>query len=355
MTAQPAVTLCIINYNGAEHLKMAFRALKEQDWPFSEILLVDNASDDDSREVARDLYPEVNIVCLPSNLGPGAARNAGFREARNDLILFQDNDVRLCTQTVAELTKQLAMDRDALLVTPRVLYAHDPDTVQYDSADCHFLGLMTTRHADTPVQELDVIACTTTSMVSACFLIDRKCWKEKHLFDESFGFNLEDHDFAVRSRIAGFSLWVQPRAQVLHGTGTPGLSYRPGMAASELRLYYLILNRWIVVSKCYAAKTIVILFPILLVFEFMQFVWMVGRGSFRTWFRALRMYWVSRKRFLADRKTVQRNRRVADCDILRDAPLPFTHTVRSGIITRSLVTAADYLMRGYWRLARRWI
>jgi GT2 family glycosyltransferase len=355
MSTRPAVTLCIINYNGAEHLKEAFRALQEQDWPFSEILLIDNASDDDSREVARDLCPEVNIVCLPSNLGPGAARNAGFHKARNDLILFQDNDVRLCTQTVAELTKQLALHLDTLLVTPRVLYAHDPDTVQYDSADCHFLGLMTTRHADTRVQKLDVVACTTTSMVSACFLIDRKCWKEKHLFDESFGFNLEDHDFAVRSCIAGYSLWVQPQAQVLHGTGTPGLSYRPGNVASEQRLYYLVLNRWIVVSKCYATKTIVILFPALLVYEFMQLVWMVGRGSFRTWFRALSAYRVSRKRVLADRKSIQRNRQVADRDVLRDAPLPFTHTVNSGVVTRSLVTAADYLMRGYWRLVRRWI
>lgn len=355
MTKQPAVTLCIINHNGVDHLKKAFLALQEQNWPFDEILLVDNASDDASLEVARTLCPEVNIERLPENLGPGVARNVGFRIARNDLIVFQDNDVRLCTNTVGELANHLQIHTDALLVAPRVLYAHDPATVQYDSADCHFLGLMTTRNADTPVHELDEIACSTTSMVSACFLIHRKRWTGEQLFDESFVFNLEDHDFGVRASVAGYSLWVLPRAQVLHGTGTPSLSYRPGLAASEQRFYYLILNRWNVISKCYAVRTIIVLLPILVGFELAQFLWLLGSGKFFTWFRALGGYRAARKRIFAERKTIQRNRRTADRDVLRDAPLPFTQVVRSGVIVRLLVATAEYPIRGYWRLVRRWI
>lgn len=355
MTAPRAVSLCIINYNGAEHLRAAFLAVQEQEWPFAEILVIDNASKDASLEIARTMCPEAELVCLPQNLGPGAARNAGFRRAKNDFILFQDNDIRLCKETVAALTKHLHTHQCALLVTPRVLYAHDADIVQYESADCHFMGLMTTRHADAKAQELCVDPCTTTSMVSSCFLIDRERWMEEYLFDESFVFNLEDHDFGVRSCISGYSLWVQPQAQVLHGTGTPGLSYRPGQATNEQRLYYLVLNRWIVISKCYATKTIVILFPALLVFEIMQFVWLLSRGSIRIWYRAIRAYWHSRKSVLDKRQFLQSIRRVADRDVLRDAPLPFTQIVRNGVIARQLVTIADYLIRGYWRLVRRWI
>jgi GT2 family glycosyltransferase len=355
MTAPPAVSLCIINHNGAEHLKKAFLAVQEQEWPFDEILLIDNASDDASLEIARAMRPTVELVCLPGNLGPGAARNAGFRVARNDLILFQDNDIRLCEETVAELAKHLHAHQSALLVTPRVLYAQDVEVIQYDSADCHFMGLMTTRHADMRVKELYDDPCATTSMVSACFLINRKRWMEERLFDESFFFNLEDHDFGVRASISGCSLWVQPQARVLHGTGTPGLSYRPGQVSSEQRLYYLVLNRWIVISKCYAGRTIAILFPALLVFEIMQFVWLLGRGAARIWFRAVRAYWHSRKSILAKRQFQQSIRQVADRDVLRDAPLPFTQIVRDGVITRWLILAADHLLRGYWRLVRRWI
>ena len=119
MTAPRAVSLCIINHNGAEHLRGALLAVQEQDWSFSEILLIDNASDDASLEIARAICPKVELVCLPQNLGPGAARNAGFRMAKNDLVLFQDNDIRLCKETVAELANHLHTHQDALLVTPR--------------------------------------------------------------------------------------------------------------------------------------------------------------------------------------------------------------------------------------------
>lgn len=353
MKLRPPVTLCIINHNGAAHLRTALQAVRAQDWPFAELLLIDNASEDDSPAVAHTLCPDARLVRLVKNLGPGAARNAGFRSAAHDLILFQDNDICLRKGTAAQLVRYLQSRPGALLVTPRVLYADDPETVQYDSADCHFLGLMATRNADTRAQDLDAVPCETTSMVSACFLIDRERWRGGNLFDESFGFNLEDHDFGVRAALTGHSLWVLPRALVHHGSGTPGLSWRPGLVAAEQRLYYLTLNRWIVISKCYALRTLVILLPALLLFEVMQLGWHISKGSCRVWLRAVLAYWRSRQGIRTKRRAVQRDRQVPDHDILRDAPLPLTMAVRDGAIAAYVVATADRLLRSYWRLVRR--
>jgi GT2 family glycosyltransferase len=124
--ALSAVTLCIINHNGAEHLRKAFHAVQAQSWVFSEVLLVDNASSDDSLEVARAMCPEARVIQLPRNLGPGAARNAGFTAAAHDLILFQDNDIRLDIDTAEQLVSHLQTWPDALAVAPRVLYANAP-------------------------------------------------------------------------------------------------------------------------------------------------------------------------------------------------------------------------------------
>ena len=353
MTAQTPVTLCIINYNGAEHLERLFDALPHQDWPFFEVLLIDNASSDKSLAVTQRLCPQARIVRLPENLGPGAARNEGFRQGACDLILFQDNDILLGTDATEQLVGHMLGFPDALLVAPRVVYADDPATVQYDSADCHFLGLMAPRNADKPIGTLESDPSRTTSMVSACFLINRANWDGKDLFDESFGFNLEDHDFGVRACLAGHALWVQPGAVVRHGSGTPGLSYRPWLAASDRRLYWLTLNRWIVVTKCFGGRTVTLLAPALMLFELMQFVWLARQGYIRVWWRAARAYWRGRKRNRAIRRDVQQSRRVADIDILRTMPLPLTGVVRRGFISNALVNMADRLMRGYWRLVRR--
>ena len=355
MTAHTAVTLCIVNHNGAEHLERLFRALSHQAWLFAEVLLIDNASSDSSLAVTQRLCPQARIIRLPENNGPGAARNAGFRQAANDLILFQDNDILLGVDTTKRLVRHLLEFSDALLAAPRVVYADDPTIVQYDSADCHFLGLMAPRNANQPVETLESNPCRTTSMVSACFLINRAHWSGEDLFDESFGFNLEDPDFGVRACLAGHALWIQPQAVVEHGSGTPGLSYRPGFTASDQRLYCLTLNRWIVVTKCFAARTVVLLAPLLLLFECMQFVWLARQGHTRIWLRATRAYWRERKRNYAMRQDIQRSRRVADIEILRTMPLPLTGVVRRGTVSNALVNTADRLMHLYWRLVRRWI
>jgi GT2 family glycosyltransferase len=361
---RPPLTLCIINFNGADHLRGAFAALAAQDWEFAEILVVDNASQDESAAVVRELCPQARFIRLPENLGPGAARNVGFAAAQHDLVLFQDNDVRLNPGTVERLANCLIgqatrMQRHALAVAPRVLYATDPDTVQFDSADCHFLGLMTTRNADEPAARPDATApggtaCETTSLVTACFLIDRKRWPAAALFDENLGFNLEDHDFGVRARVAGHPLWVEPAATVLHGSGTPGLSYRPGERPSEQRLYYLVRNRWIVIGKCYAMRTLVLLAPALLFYELMQLTWLLRQGQGRVWWRALREVMRQRRSLLAARCDVQSGRLSRDATILRDAPLPVTRHVRQQG-SRYLLGGGERLLRGYWRLVRHWV
>jgi GT2 family glycosyltransferase len=355
MTAEPPVTLCIVNYNGAEHLRKSLQAVRTQDWLFAELLLIDDASEDSSVEVAAALCPEAKTIRLASNSGPGAARNAGFRSAANELILFQDNDICLTNGTAMTLVRHLQDRPDVLLVTPRVVYAHDPETVQYDSADCHFLGLMATRNADVRAEQLGHEPHDTTSMVSACFLIDRGRWQGRDPFDGSFGFNLEDHDFGVRARLSGHSLRVEPRAVVHHGSGTPGLSWRPGQAAGENRLYYLTRNRWIVISKCYAKRTLAILFPVLLLFEVLQLGRYVGKGQFHVWWRAVRSYRRSLARIRAERKVVQSHRKLPDREVLRDAPLPLTGAMRDGAVAVYVLAAMGWLMRAYWRLVRRWL
>lgn len=355
MTAHSPVTLCIVNYNGAEHLKRLFPELQDLATCFAEVLLVDNASSDSSLAVTQELFPQARLIRLPDNRGPGAARNVGFREAAHDLILFQDNDILLGADTTELLVRHIHEFPGALLVTPRVVYADNNMTVQYDSADCHYLGMMAPRNANQPISTLESDPCRTTSMISACFLINRAIWNDDELFDESFGFNLEDHDFGVRACLGGHALWNQPRAVVQHGTGTPGLSYRPGMTASDQRLYWLALNRWIVMTKCFATKTLVLLAPVLLLFEILQLAWLLGRGHIRVWSRAVRTYWRERKRIHALRHDVQRSRRVPDGEVLRSRPLPLTQMVRRGFISNALVDAADWMMKMYWRLVRRWI
>jgi len=83
------------NYNHARYVAGALRAHLEQTVPPLEILVVDDASTDDSCAVVERLaatHPGLRLIRLPHNGGVNAAMNRGLREARGDYVCFSAAD-----------------------------------------------------------------------------------------------------------------------------------------------------------------------------------------------------------------------------------------------------------------------
>src|SRR5690242_16813533 len=85
-----AASVVIPNWNGKDllekYLPSVVRALSGN--PANEIVVVDNGSTDGSAEFVRSAFPQVSLVALPENLGFGGGSNAGFRAARNDVVVL---------------------------------------------------------------------------------------------------------------------------------------------------------------------------------------------------------------------------------------------------------------------------
>lgn len=356
MTARAApVTLCIINYNGAHYLAEALRAEARQQHRFAEILVVDNASTDGSAALIRERFPAVRLLELPENRGPGAARNAGIAAAANDLILFQDNDVRLRSGCPEQLLAMLAQKPGAVIAMPRVLYEREPRIIQYEGADCHPLGMMMPRHADQPASAVAPAMARTTSLITCCFLMHRARLGAMVFFDEDFGFNLEDHDFGVRLCLLGHEIWVNAAASVHHGGGSDGLSYRPGYAVSSRRMLCLIRNRWFVICKAYRLRTLFLLLPLLLFYEFATLAGAAKKGYWREWWTAVRQFVRHWPELKNKRALVQNARRISDRQLFRDGPLPFTAAMRSSPTERRLLAMMGYVVSAYWHGVKRFI
>lgn len=248
-----------------------------------------------------------------------------------------------------------ALDRvdSALLAAPRVGYAQAPEIIQYESADCHFLGMMMPRHADRHVASVTGTAAHTNSLVTACFLIDR--WRDGPLFDEAFGFNLEDHDFGVRARLLGHELWIEPAACVLHGGGTPGLSYRPGLDPTRSRIFFLVRNHWFVLIKAFSTRTLCLLLPALCLYELAQLVFLGASGMGRPWLAAvasLRREWPSLRE---KRRAIRSTRRVVDRLIVQQGALPLTDWVQDGTARRRVARLLETMLNGHYRCVRRFL
>jgi GT2 family glycosyltransferase len=232
---------------------------------------------------------------------------------------------------------------------PSVVYADRPDTVQFDGADCHFLGLQILRGQEAPVASRPTTSRPMSSLVTSCFLLDRSR-ANGATFDESLFTQYEDHDFGVRLRALGGELLSVPQALCYHGRGTVGLSIRQLGAYSPIRVLGLIRNRWALVLKTWSLRTLLLLTPVIAVYELAQLVMVIKRGWLREWMRAVWWMLTHFRELLEKRRRVQRAKEVPDRQLLQDGPLPFRSDLASDILERAGQRALNNLATAYWRL-----
>lgn len=344
-------SLCIINYNGTRILPAALNAASEIADRFAAIIVIDDCSTDDSVALVQRDYPSVRVIRQPENKGPGAARNAGMRAAPSDLIVVMDNDVALTGDCVDYLAAALQQHPKAVVAAPAVIYAHRRDTIQYDGAECHCLGVQTLLDEDRLIADVAPAVRKVGSLVSCCFAIDRSRLASLELFDESFFIYFEDHDFGVRLCAMGAEVLSVPQALCYHGTGTEGLSIRQLGSYSSRRVFYLIRNRWLFVLKNFSLRTLIVMTPLLLFYEAAQFVIVIKKGWLREWWRSL--CWVFRHfpQTLRERRRVQGLRQVPDRQLLVGGPVPFRSELSTGAVERAARKVLDVVVQSYWKLA----
>jgi glycosyltransferase involved in cell wall biosynthesis len=91
--SKPSISVVIPAFNRATTIRRAIESVQAQHFADFEIIVVDDASTDDTREAVLGLdEPRMRLVVRSVNGGASAARNSGIRAAKADLIAFLDSD-----------------------------------------------------------------------------------------------------------------------------------------------------------------------------------------------------------------------------------------------------------------------
>jgi glycosyltransferase involved in cell wall biosynthesis len=131
----PLVTVVIPGYNQAHTIDLCVRSAREQTCPGIEIIVVDDASTDDTAAIAA--ASGATVLRLPGNRGPSAARNLGAAQARGEILFFLDADVALAPGSVAAAVA-------ALRLSPRlgaICGVLGPDSLVSRTAVAKYRGL----------------------------------------------------------------------------------------------------------------------------------------------------------------------------------------------------------------------
>lgn len=219
------VSVIIPNYNGKQYLKTCLDALRTQTSRNFKTILVDNGSQDGSREYVQEQYPEVKIVALKENTGFCGAVNAGIRVSASPYVLLLNNDTQAEPEFVENLTKAVKKRKNCFSVQAKMLQMHDETRMDdAGNAYCAF-GWAFAEGKGRPETEY----CTERQIFSSCAgaaIYRRDILDKIGLFDEEHFAYLEDLDICYRARLRGYENWFCPSARVLHvGSGTSGSRY----------------------------------------------------------------------------------------------------------------------------------
>lgn len=224
------LSVIIVSHNSAGHLDACLaslgRYLAEAD---TEVVVVDNASRDDSRAILARVAPRARLIASERNLGFAAAVNRGLAATTAPYVLWVNPDSELLDGGALTLIAYLDSNPRVGIAGPRIL---DPDGAlqrsarafpSYDWAVGHRHSLLTRLFPANPYSkrylrtDLDPGRVQDVDWVSgACLLHRREVSDRLGGLDERFFMYCEDVDFCLRARQAGWTTRYHPGLSVRH-------------------------------------------------------------------------------------------------------------------------------------------
>ncbi len=224
------ISVIIVNYNGARYLSCCLDALARQTFPDYEVIVVDNASQDDSAPLIRRMYPSVRLIENAQNTGFTGGNDTGLAVANGEYIALLNNDAIPEPDWLLCLLKGMAAHPRIGICASKLIHA---GTGLIDSAGdgCLTSAKGYKRGEQAPATEY----AQAGSVFGACAgaaLYRRAMIDEIGFFDEDFFLIHEDTDLNFRAQLFGWKCWYVPEAVVYHRTSTTiGIE-------SDLSIYY---------------------------------------------------------------------------------------------------------------------
>lgn len=321
----PLVSVIVINHNRAELLKECLNSLLRQTYTPLEIVVVDNASSDRSREVVAGLNNScVRLISLADNLGFAGGNNVGVREARGEFIALLNNDAVAERDWLENLVRAIESSGDIGMCASKILFFQ---TDVIDKAghlmypDGQNRGRGTGEKDRGQYDRLEEVF-----FPDGCAALYRKrMLEELGGFDETFFAYGDDADLGIRGRWMGWRCLYVPSAVVYHRHSSTTGRY------SAQKIYWVERNRFWLAVKNFPAPLLMIT-PLL---TLNRWIWnfcaaLLGRGAagnFRresslwtllaTLGRAYRDGFQRLGEILETRRKVRQSRRITDWEFYR--------------------------------------
>lgn len=226
------LSVIIVNYNTGrfleECLESVVRTTGGLKSPNVEVVVVDNASNDNSTDFLKRQKLNKNVVLVENreNVGFAKATNQGLKKSKGKYKLLLNPDTEVLKGAISALLSFVKTTEDVGIVAPRLLNpdgSSQPSVIPFPS----FLGAIREfwfnqkNYYSKYLPQTDM-SIEVDSVVGAAFLITPTALQKVGLLEERYFMYFEDLDYCRRIRNAGLKVYYLPSAKVVHYHGVSG-------------------------------------------------------------------------------------------------------------------------------------
>jgi GT2 family glycosyltransferase len=218
----------ILNWNGSSFLRKFLPSVLQHNQPDVRVIVADNASQDDSVEMLRSEFPQVEIIQNKTNGGFAKGYNDALAQVDAEYYILLNSDIEVTPGWIEPLIKLMDSDKTIAACQPTIRSYHAPDFYEYAGAAGGFIdefGYPFCRGRLFTDLEKDNGQYDDTREVfwatGACLFVRADLFKTYGGFDEDFFAHMEEIDFCWRMKHCGYKIMVCPESKVFHvGGGT---------------------------------------------------------------------------------------------------------------------------------------
>lgn len=232
------LSVIVVSWNTCDLLRDCLEAVCRQLRTGDEVIVVDNHSNDGSPDMVRALFPAIQLIANPANVGFARANNQGIQSSRGDYILLLNSDTIAPDGALHSLVNFMKQHTDAGACGPRLTrpdgaaqpyaFGNDPTLTYLLQRTISRVLFRRALHnwATDVVQQVDWVS-------GACLMVRRAVIQHAGLLDENIFMYFEDNEWCLRIRNAGWKIFYNPQVSILH-LGGQSLARNP----SAQQAYY---------------------------------------------------------------------------------------------------------------------
>ena len=224
---QPLVSFIVVSWNSAKYIEACIRSIAEQSYPNVEIILVDNASSDETVRLVKG-FPDIRIVLNEQNAGFAEANNIGMRYASGKYVALLNPDALASPGWTKTLVAELERDISLAAASGKIFYLGDgvpdreqvfctwPKVAPFSAKPSNFYG-------DEPRALVDYLS-------GAAMLVRKDAIERVGPMDPGYFLYFDETDWCARMLRAGYGMLYVPGAEAWHKVS-------PSVGADQKKYY----------------------------------------------------------------------------------------------------------------------